>query len=153
MTKDRAALKAALKARMLELEEAELAVAIEHYDAHLRDAKLDDREQHDIDDIADAAIEVGLAEAFDHPVHTHQAKLSALQEMDFSLRDSVGLGSVVVFGGKHFVASVATARFDCGGVTYMGISPQSPVFKALDGLEAGDTFTLNGRDMTLDDVY
>ena len=153
MTKDRAVLKHKLQDRMHALEEAELATAIAHYEAHLREARLDDREQHDNDDVADAVAEADLAKAFDHPVHTHQAKLSAIEEIDFSLTDTVRSGAVVVFNGRHFVVSVSTARFDCDGTTYMGISTQSPVFKAIDGLQAGDSFVLNGRQIDLEDVF
>ena len=153
MTVDREALKQKLRDRMHALEEAELATAIAHYEAHLREARLDDREQHDNDDIADAVAEADLASAFDHPVHTHQAKLAAIDELDFALTDTVRPGAVVVFNGRHFVVSVSTTRFDCEGQTYMGISTQSPVYKAIDGLQAGDSFTLNGRQFELDDVF
>lgn len=153
MGEDRAALKQKLRDRMQALEEAELATAIAHYEAHLKEARLDDREQHDNDDIADAVAEAELAKAFDHPVHTHKAKLAAIEEIDFDVADRVRPGAVVVFNGRYFIVSVSTGRFDCDGTTYMGISPQSPVYKAIDGLKAGDTFKLNGREIELEDVF
>lgn len=153
MSGDRAALKQKLHDRMKALEEAELAAAIEHYEAHMAEAKLDDREQHDNDDISDAAAEVNLAHGFEHPVEDHRAKLAAIEELDFSVTDSIAPGAAVVVDGRHFVISVATARFDCEGETWMGISTQSPIYKAMVGLGEGDSFMLNGREMTLDAVF
>ncbi|MGV6848756.1 MAG: hypothetical protein ACWA5A_10290 [Marinibacterium sp.] len=153
MSNDRVALKLKLRDRMRAMEETELATALAHYEAHLKEARLDDREQHDNDDIADAVSEAELAKAFDHPVHTHQAKLAAIEEIDFGLTDTVRPGAVVVFNNRHFVVSVSTARFDCEGTTYMGISTQSPVYKAIEGLSKGDVFTLNGREIELQDVF
>lgn len=151
-TQNRTALKKALHDKMLSLEEAELAAAMAHYESYLRDAKLDDREVHDKEDIAGAREYADLAAAFDHPVHTHHAKIDALENMDFGVTETVRPGAAVSFGGRHFVVAVSTARFDCEGRTYMGISTQSPIFKALDGLKAGDSFTHNGSEYTLDEV-
>ncbi len=145
--------KQAIRARLMALEEAELATAKAHYASFLKESRLDGRESHDKDDIADARENADLAAAFDHPVHTHQAKIDVIESTDFSLTDQVRPGALVAFNGGHFVVVVSTARFDCDGVTYMGISTQSPIYKAIKGLEAGDTFAFNGREMTLDAVF
>ena len=152
MAEDRAALKRAIHDKMLALEEAELATAVEHYERFLADSQLSGREQHDNSEIAEARENADLAAAFDHPVHTHQAKISAIEATDFSETDTVRPGAVVGFNGKRFVVAVSTVRFECEGQTYMGISTQSPIYKAMDGLQAGDSFTFNGREIELDEV-
>ena len=152
-TPDAAALKTALRDRMRSLEEAELAEAVAHYESFLNDARLDGREAHDKDDIADARESADLAAAFDHPVHTHQVKIDAIEAADFSLTDSVKPGAVVSFGNRHFIVLVSTTRFECAGRTYMGISPLSPIYRAMEGLKAGDSFAFNGREITLQDVF
>ena len=53
---------------------------------------------------------------------------------------------------ERFIVVASTKRFDCNGVTYMGISTASPIYKAIDGLQAGDTFTHNDQTFTLQDV-
>lgn len=151
--KDRAALKAAIRSRMLELEEGELATARAHYERFLGEARLDDREGHDNSDIAESRESADLAAAFDGPVHTHQAKIDALEALDFALADHVRPGAVVSFNKRHFVVAVATSAFDCEGRSYMGISTQSPIFAAIDGLAEGDSFTFNGRKTRLDEVF
>ncbi|MCV6586817.1 MAG: GreA/GreB family elongation factor [Marinibacterium sp.] len=150
---DRASLKQAIRDRMLALEEAELATAQEHYEAFLNDAKLDEREQHDLGEISEAREQADLAVAFEHPVLEHGAKVEAIEHADFALSDAVGPGAVVKFGGRRFVVLVSTARFDCDGKTYMGISQQSPIYKAIKGLGEGDEFTFNGKTLTLEMVF
>lgn len=149
---ERAALKAKIAGRLMSLEASELETAKAHYEAHLADSKLDDREVLDKGDMAESIENLELAAAFDHPVQTHHAKIDVIENTDFALTDTVGPGAVVVLGDRRFVVAVSTARFEAGGETYMGISQQSPVYRAMAGLKAGDTFTLNGREMEIGDV-
>ena len=150
---DRTALKAALRTRMLELEAAELASAQAHYARFLAEAQLDGREQYDNSDIAEARENADLAAAFDHPVKDHHSKIDVLENLDFSVRDTIGPGAVVRLGKRRFVVSVSTAEFEFDGATYMGISQQSPIYRAMDGLEAGEAFDFNGRSVTVDEVF
>lgn len=149
---DRAALKQSIADRLMSLEAEELETAIAHYEAFLKDSKLDDREMHDKDDIAGATENLELAAAFDHPVQAHHAKIDVIENTDFALTDVVGPGAVVVLGDRRFIVAVSTARFDFQGDTYMGISQQSPIYKSMAGLQAGDSFTLNGRELEIEDV-
>ncbi|QBF32992.1 hypothetical protein [Thalassococcus sp. S3] len=151
--KDRAEQKQAVYDKMFALETAELETAIAHYEAHLKGSRLDPTESHDTDEISDARESADLAAAFDQPVQTHHAKVDVLENIDFSVTDTVRPGAIVTIDGRHLVVATATARFDVDGVTYMGISEQSPIYKAMAGLQAGDSFTLNGRDATVDEVF
>ena len=150
--KDPAALKQALAARMLALEEAELTAARDHYARFLRESRLDERESHDTTDLAEARENADLAAAFDHPVHAHQAKIEVIKSTDFAPTETVRPGAVVGFGGRNFVVCVATSKFECEGETYMGISPQSPIYRAMADLEAGDVFKFNGQDVEIETV-
>lgn len=152
MTLDRAALKQAIHDKIMSLEEAELASAIAHYEAFLKESQLDEREGHDKDDLVGARESADLAAAFDHPVQAHHAKIDVLENLDFALTDTVQPGAVVRFNGRNFVIAVSTARFEVDGQTYMGISQQSPIYKAMVGLEAGDCFVHNGTEIELQDV-
>lgn len=153
MNQNRQALKSALRNRMLSLEADELTTAQEHYARFIADAKLDDREQHDNSDIAEARENADLAAAFDHPVKDHHAKIDVLENLDFSVTEYVRPGAVVSFGGRHVVVSVSTTEFYHDGVVYMGISPQSPIYKTMDGLSEGDIFVFNGKDIRVDEVF
>lgn len=151
--KDHTALKDAIRGRMMQMEASELATAVEHYGRFLGESVLDDREGHDNSEIAEARESADLAAAFDAPVHTHQARLDAIEGIDFSPTDTVRPGAIVAFNNRHFVVAVATSRFECKGTEYMGISTQSPIYRAIEGLGAGDEFTYNGRSYTLDEVF
>lgn len=149
---DRAALKAGIVKRMMSLEQEELATAEAHHAAFAAEAKLGGREGHDRDELVAARENADLAAAFDHPVQAHHAKIDAIENADFSLTDVVRPGAVVAFGGRHVVALVSTGPFECDGRSYMGISTASPIYQAMDGLAAGESFTLNGREITVEDV-
>lgn len=151
-SQDRAALKQAIRDRMMALEAEELAAAKAHYDAFMRDSQLDDREGHDKDDIAISRENADLAAAFDAPVQTHHAKIDVIENMDFALTDTVRPGAVVRFNDRSFIVAVSTGKFDMGGTTYMGISTQSPIYKAMDGLQPGDSFAHNGVEYQIQDV-
>ena len=153
MAADNQAWKNALRQKMLTLEAAELEVAQAHYDRFLAEAKLDGREQYDNSDIAEARENADLAAAFDHPVKDHHSKIDVLETLDFSVTDTVQPGAVVTFGDRHVVVSVSTAEFDVDGVRYMGISAQSPIYLAMAGLSKGESFTFNGREVVVEDVF
>jgi hypothetical protein len=142
--------KAALKARMMALEEEDLAAAREHYEAYLSGTHLPEAEVHDPEDMAQARIAIDLADAFDEPIHGHEAKLAALRALDFGPKTVAEPGAVVGFGGRRFVVAVATRRFEVEGETYMGISPDSPIYRVIDGLSQGETFRHQGREMVLE---
>ncbi len=149
---DRAALKKSVHDRLMSLEEAELATAIAHYEAFLENSQLDAREVRDKDDIVASRENADLAAAFDTPVQTHHAKIDAIENTDFSLMDVVGPGAVVMFSDRRFIVCVSTTRFEVEGITYMGISTQSPIYRAMAGLKAGESFDLNGRELEIQDV-
>ncbi|WP_372571250.1 hypothetical protein [Ruegeria jejuensis] len=149
---DRAALKQAVVAKLMSLEEAELADAIAHYEAFIADSRLDERETHDKDDLAASRENADLAAAFDTPVQAHHAKIDVIENTDFSLTDAVGPGAIVSFKDRSFIICVSTTRFEVEGTTYMGVSTASPIYKAMAGLEAGESFGFNGTEFEIQDV-
>lgn len=149
---DRAAKKKAIIDRLMSLEAEELATAKAHYEAFLKDSQLDDREGHDKDDIAASREFADLAAAFDAPVQAHHAKIDVIENTDFGLKDTVEPGAVVKFNNRNFVVCVSTTRFDVDGETFMGISPQSPIYLAMAGLQKGEVFPHNGKEFEIEDV-
>jgi hypothetical protein len=152
-TADRAKQKAAIRDTMMALEVAELGFAEDQHTRFLEDAMLDERDNPDKEDIAESRINSDQAAALENPVHVHESKIDALENMDFSVTDTAGLGAVVKVNGTHYVIAVSTTKFECDGVTYMGISEGSPIVKAMDGLKKGEKFELNGKTLTLQDVF
>ena len=141
-----------LRAAMLALEEAELAHAREAYEEYLREAKLDRTEPVESGDQAQAEAAGELAAALDHPVHDHAEKLARLQEIDFGPKQSVAEGAAITVAGRNFVVAVSTTKFTCDGIDFMGISPQAPLYAALEGLGVGDVAEFNGRALEIEAV-
>lgn len=144
--------KEALRRAMLALEKDELHSAREHYEAHLADAMLAENEPHESGEMSAARTAADLAHGFDGPIHDHEAKIAALEVLDFRPRDDVGPGAVVCLGGRWFVVAVATGTFELGGTTYMGLSLDAPIYRAMEGLTEGETLGFGGRRMRLDRV-
>ncbi|HKL69889.1 hypothetical protein [Salibaculum sp.] len=144
--------KTELRDRMMALEAEELRAARDHYEAFLKDSRLAENEPHERDEMAAARVAADLAHGFDDPIHDHEAKIDALESLDIGPSTEVGPGAVVTLNGRHFIIAVSTRRFDCGGVTYMGISQESPIYKKMVGLKAGESFDQNGIEMVIDEV-
>ena len=144
--------KAALKEAMLSLEQEDLDTAREHYESYLAESHLAENEPHERDEMAGARAAADLAHGFDHPIHAHEAKIAALRDMDFASRTTVGPGAVVSWQGRNFVVAVATRKFEHGGETFMGLALDSPIYARIEGAEAGETFEMNGVEITIDRV-
>lgn len=85
------------------------------------------------------------------PVHAHAEKIATLQRIDFGPKRSVEEGAIVKVAGRQFVVAVATDRFICDGIELMGISA-APLDAAIEGKQAGDTCTFNGREIRIEAV-
>lgn len=144
--------KESLRLAMLRLEAADLETAREHYEAHLADSHMADNEPHENDEMAASVMAADLAHGFEAPMHDHEAKIAALEALDFRPRGDVGPGAVVCLDGRWFVAAVATGRFESQGRSFMGLSLDAPIYRAMEGLQAGDTVTMGNREMTIDAV-
>lgn len=149
---DRAMLKQAIRDRLMAIEAAALETAKEHLQVFRKESQLDDREGHDKDDVAASRENADLAAAFDAPVSAHHAKIDVIENLDFSLTDTVAPGAAVLLPDLSFIVAVSTEKFEVNGRTFMGISPQSPIYRAMDGLGAGDSFTHAGKDYEIQDV-
>ena len=141
-----------LRDAMLALEEAELASAREQYEAFLADSRMAVNEPHERDEVAAARTAADLAHGFDGPIHDHEVKIAALEAMDFSAKDTAEAGAVVTLGDRTFVLAVGTGAFEVNGTRYMGVSLDAPIAKAMAGLNAGESFEFNGRQITIDAV-
>lgn len=145
--------KTALRETLLGLELDKLYAVEANYQAFLQQARVDNTDGYDDDELSHALESSDIASLLDQSVHEYQEKIDRLKAIDFSPRTQVEPGAVVKFNNRHFVISVATSQFECTGESYMGISTDAPVYAALQGLEAGDTFDLNGREVRIQAVY
>lgn len=145
--------KLALRETMLGLELDKLHTVEANYQEFLQQARVDNTDGYDDDELSHALESSDMAALLDQSIHEYQEKIDRLKAIDFSPKTQVGPGAVVKFNNRHFIISVATSQFECTGESYMGISTGAPVYEELEGLEAGDVFRLNGKDIKIQAVY
>ncbi|WP_407352101.1 hypothetical protein [Luteimonas sp. R10] len=135
---------------MLGLEADGLCTTMDAYREYFASARLDRSEPVEIDEHAQAVSARELAEAVDHPLHDHAENLETLRNADFGPKSVVEEGAVVRIGGRNLVVAVPTVTFVCDGEEFMGISARAPIFEAMQGKRAGESFCFNGRNMVVE---
>jgi hypothetical protein len=144
--------KAFFRNTILSLEAEKLNFSQEAYIDYLKGTARDTGEPTDHDGASHRVSDAELAEGFECPLHTHAEALAKLQRIDFGPKSEVEEGALVRFGGQWFVVAVSTSEFACDGVNYIGISTQAPIYCAIEGKRAGDTFEFRGRRIHIEDV-
>ncbi|MFK4495656.1 hypothetical protein [Dermacoccus sp. GAS27A] len=114
-----------------------------------------EQDEHRVDDVShqeDAGAMHDMHDMLQEVDKTQQRIVETAKALTTTACDVVKPGAVISFGGEHFVVGVATDEFTSGGTTYLGISPDAPIYAAIEGKRAEDTFEFNGTMLTLDDV-
>jgi transcription elongation GreA/GreB family factor len=93
-----------------------------------------------------------IAEYFEGPTRSYEASLQRLRAIDFGPKNSVEEGAATRIDGRWFVIGVATQAFTCEGESYMGISTEAPIYRALAGARAGDVVRFQGRELRVESV-
>jgi hypothetical protein len=144
--------KALLKTTMLNLATERLIYSERAYAHYLCRSAHDQSEARDRGQVSQQFGDAEIAQAFECPLHTHTEALDTLRAIDFGPKQEVVEGAAVCFNGRWFVVAIATTEFVCDRITYMGISRQAPIFKAMEGKAAGDVFEFNGREIRIEAV-
>jgi transcription elongation GreA/GreB family factor len=71
----------------------------------------------------------------------------------FEVQKKAVLGSAVKSSHGNYYLSVAVGNLSYEGVTYIAISPASPIGQLLIGLNEGDTFCFRNQSYIIDKVY
>jgi hypothetical protein len=137
--------KTSLQTTIQSLQEGQLQQSRDAYAAYLAGARHDRSEPTDQDQASQEFGYAELAEYFEAPTRTHEAALRRLRSMDFGPKSRVEEGAAVQVDSRWYVVGVATQTFVCEGQTYMGISTEAPIYRALEGAMAGDDVEFRGR--------
>ncbi|KQY61793.1 MULTISPECIES: hypothetical protein [unclassified Nocardioides] len=113
-------------------------------------AELDQEATHSVDDLSQSDEQGELSGLLGAAEDHQQAGLARIDDLDFGPKDTVGPGAIVGFGGDRYVVGVVASAFECDGVTYEGISTDSPIYASVEGLRVGDTFNFGGREHRID---
>lgn len=115
-------------------------------------AAVDHDSPSSVDDLSQADSSRDLSTLFGETVADQRAGLQRIEQLDFGPKDRVEPGAIIGFGGRHYVVGVVSEAFDCGGVTYEGVSTESPIYAAIAGRREGETFAFRGQHERLDVV-
>ncbi len=141
-----------VRSKLIELATVELAEARAAYDEHVEAARPIEDETVDVDERAQNWSEAEIAEALDGPLHMAEAKLAALDTLDFGPKEYAEPGAIVRVDGRHYVIGVSMDRFTSDGVELIGLSPAAPLFRAIEGLGTAETADFEGRTLTVEQV-
>ena len=115
-------------------------------------ARIDQDSSFSVDDLSQSDEAGDFAGLMQQAIDRRQAELDAIEALDVSVRDEVGPGAVVAFGGRRFVVGVISGGVECEGVSYQGLSTDSPIYPHLEGRRSGDQFTFRDRTHTIEFV-
>ncbi len=112
--------------------------------------ELDPDSSYSVDDLSQSDEDEELSALLGNAEDSQEAAADRFDQLDFGPKTAVAPGAIIAFGGDHYVVGVVAPAFECDGVTYEGISPDAPIYPAIEGLRAGDTFTFNGHEHRID---
>jgi transcription elongation GreA/GreB family factor len=144
--------KAKLRAMLLRLEAFSIAEATGLYQSNLNTARLDLREPDDQGQRSQQEQSAVEAQRFEEQSHLHQKHRSVLEALAFCRTAVVEPGAVVNVNDRYFVIAVPTQVISMDGIDIVGISPESPLYKAMAGLRAGQTFEFRQKTFAISDV-
>ncbi len=79
---------------------------------------------------------------------------NALDQLDvYDKSKIISQGSLVVTNNGIFYLAISMGSVNLEGKQYFIISPVSPIGNKLMGLQAGDSFDLNGRQFSINEVF
>jgi hypothetical protein len=70
-----------------------------------------------------------------------------------NLSEKVEFGVVVITETQKIFVSTGLGRIQVDGDTFFAISPAVPIYKAIEGKRAGDSFSFNNKTMKILDVF
>jgi hypothetical protein len=97
---------------------------------------------------------IGRRDMFASQYQKALSDLKVLEKINCSdLKEKVEFGSIVVSDKSRFIIAISSGKIDCNGILYYAISPAVPLYKAMEGLKAGDAFEFNGQKQTIKEVF
>ena len=144
--------KAELRAILLQLESLSIAESTDLYQSHFETARLvlsepDDQGQRSQQE--QSAVE---AKGFEEQSHLHQKHRNVIEALPFGRTSVVEPGAVVSVNNRYFVIAVPTQVISIDGIDIIGISVDSPLYEAMAGLQAGETFDFQQKTLVVTDV-
>jgi transcription elongation GreA/GreB family factor len=144
--------KVKLRAMLLQLEALSIAESTSLYESHLDTARLDLSEPNDQGQRSQQEQSAVEAQGFEDQSHLHQQHRNVIEALPFGRNTVVEPGAVVNVNNRYFVIAVPTQVISIDGVDIIGISIESPLYKVMAGLRAGESFEFQQKTFIVNDV-
>ena len=144
--------KAKLRAMLLQLEAVSIAESTGLYQSHPDAARLDLSEPNDQGQRSQQEQSAVEAQGFEEQSHLHQKHRSVIEALLFGSTAVVEPGAVVSVNNRYFVIAVPTRVISIDGIDIIGISIESPLYGAMAGLRAGESFEFRQKTFVVTDV-
>ena len=83
-----------------------------------------------------------------------QSELASLKSLDAGIENSkVEPGAIAIISQMIFFIAVSNDKIEVNGEEVFCISTNAPIYKMMDGLQKGDTFSFNEEKYTIENVY
>ena len=69
------------------------------------------------------------------------------------LKEKVEFGAIIVSDTTKYVIAISSGKIECNDDVYYAISPAVPLYKAMEGLKAGDSFEFNGKRQVIKELF
>lgn len=135
---------------MAQLAREELEATRGNVDSQQQAAELDQDEPVSSDDTSQSDVAGEMHGLLEEALERQEAGLAAIEGLDVSVAEVAQVGAIVGFAGQRYLVGVVSGEVEVDGATYEGISADSPVFGAIEGLRAGETFTVNDREQRIE---
>ena len=68
-------------------------------------------------------------------------------------KETVEFGAIVISDISKFIITISAGKIELDGTIFYAISPAVPLYKAIEGLRAGDSYEFNGKKQTIKELY
>lgn len=97
--------------------------------------------------------DIELLDRFGERLERLESQLLSLQQMDAHAHmEVIDLGAVVCTDQRNFLIGPSIEEFQADGRTFLGLTPEAPMFAAMRGKRKGDRVDFGGTAYTVLDV-
>ncbi|MCB0463699.1 MAG: hypothetical protein KDC81_13430 [Flavobacteriaceae bacterium] len=141
-----------IKDALIALEKHHIDEAEMKYEDFLKGNLLDKTEVVDDDDQSHHRQSIEISDQLEEQAHVHADHLEAINKISFEPTEVVQPGAIVSVNGRCMIVAVSKPAFNVDGRDFLGISPNAPIYSSLKGKKAGESFTFNNLDFTIEAV-
>ncbi len=142
-----------LKQKLLELKREDTNASYEGFDTLLASHLAIDADTIDSDDLSHTNASAEVTNTLDDMYDEDLDDYRLLESITFEPTKTVRVGAVVQINSKKLVVAVAIPNFTYDGEEYIAISSKAPIYSKIKNKKAGDSFTINNKKYTIENVW